>query len=147
MESQLAERIIEGHTYSISTVLAKMNLDLIHGYLSSSYWAKGRTKETLEKAMENSLNFGLFKDGKQVGFARVITDFATFSYLADVFVLKEERGLGLGKWLIQVVVHHPNLQLEKGFLLLTKDAQEFYQQHGFSVFANPKRVMHRPSIS
>ena len=97
MESQLVERIIEGHTYSISTVLANMDLDVIHGYLSSSYWAKGRTKETLEKAMENSFNFGLFKDGKQVGFARVITDLATFSYLADVFVLKEERGLGLGK--------------------------------------------------
>ena len=144
METYLVERIIGDHTYSISTAIAAMDIDVIYSYLSKSYWAEGRTKATVKKSLENSFNFGLFKDGKQVGFARVITDFATFCYLADVFVLEEERGLGLGKWLIQVVVHHPELQVEKGFLLGTKDAHGLYEQYGFSVVADPERLMRRP---
>src|SRR5215210_1668608 len=97
--------------YSISTDRARLDLDVIHDYLSGqSYWAKGRSRETIKRSVENSVAFGVYRGEHQVGFARVITDYATFAWVADVFVLDSERGRGLGKWLMEVILLHPELQ-------------------------------------
>lgn len=116
--------------YLISTDPNKLDLAAIHGYLSSeSYWAKGRPPDVMQRALEHSLCFGLYRDDEQVGLARVVTDYATFAWLCDVFVLETHRGQGLGKWLIQTVVAHPDLQ---GLLwmLATRDAHGLYEGYG-----------------
>src|SRR5215210_7672455 len=96
--------------YTVSDDRARLDLGVIHEYLSgASYWARGRTRERVERSVENSLPFGLYRDGRQVGFARVVTDYATFAWLADVFVLDAERGRGLGVWLVECVMAHPEL--------------------------------------
>src|SRR3954451_20447427 len=97
--------------YTISTDRSRLDLDLTHRFLSTTaYWALGRTRETMERAIANSLPFGIYKGQDQVGFARVITDYATFAYVADVFVLPEHRGRGLSVWLMDVISAHPQLQ-------------------------------------
>ncbi len=129
--------------YLLSTNPARLQIDVIHRYLSEvSYWAKGRPLEIIKKSIEHSLNFGLYHGGKQVGFARVVTDYAFFAWLGDVFVLEEERGRGLGKWLVESVVAHPDLATIKRFLLATNDAHELYRRYGgFEVLPNPERWM------
>ena len=118
--------------YVVSTDPDRLDIDLIHSVLSTqAYWALGRTRETVEQAWNNSLPFGIYRDNQLLGFARVVTDYATFAWLADVFVLPEYRGLGLSKMLLEVVFSHPQLQGLRRWILATKDAQELYQRFGF----------------
>ena len=118
--------------YSITTDPQKLDLDAIHAFLSRSFWAEGIPKETVATAMANSLCFGLFDGARQIGFARVVTDRATYAYLCDVYVLEAHRGLGLGKWLIETVMAHPDLQGLRRFQLVTRDAQGLYAKFGFA---------------
>jgi GNAT superfamily N-acetyltransferase len=129
-----------GH-YWITTDPQKLDLDAIHAYLSRSFWAEGIPKETVAKAMANSLCFGLFDGAEQIGLARVITDRATFAYLCDVYVLEAYRGRGLGKWLIETVMAHPDLQGLRRFQLVTRDAHGLYSRHGFATPNHPDRHM------
>ena len=132
--------------YTISTDKTRLNIPLIHETLSQhSYWATGRSLEIVEHSIQNSLCFGVYLGNKQVGFARVVTDYATFSWLCDVFILEPYRGLGLGKWLIDVVVEHPEFQSSNQFLLATRDAHELYRRYGgFEDLPMPEKWMVRP---
>jgi N-acetylglutamate synthase-like GNAT family acetyltransferase len=117
-----------------------LNISVIHTFLSSqSYWAEGIPRETVEKALANSLCFGLYKDGHQIGFARLVTDKATFAYLADVFVINDQRGKGLSKWLIGVIQSHPDVQGLRRWMLMTRDAQGLYEQFGWTVLDEDAR--------
>ena len=127
--------------YSITTDPERLDLDAIHAFLSRSFWAEGIPKETVARAIANSLCFGLFDGRSQVGFARVITDRATFAYLCDVYILESHRGRGLGKWLIETVMRHPDLQGLRRFQLVTRDAHGLYARHGFASPENPERHM------
>jgi N-acetylglutamate synthase-like GNAT family acetyltransferase len=130
------------NTYIISTEAQKMDVEVIYNYLSRSYWAEGRTKSTVEKSLRHSLNFGVFDEiGAQVGFARVITDYATFAYLADVFILEEHRGKGLSKRLMQTIMEHPDLQGLRRWTLATRDAHGLYAQFGFTPLPKPELWM------
>ncbi len=133
------------HPYLISTDPTRLDLDVIHGYLAHSYWSPGVPRELAERALANSLNFGLYDQSngeRQVGLARVVTDYARFAYLADVFVLNEHRGQGLGVWLIECIVNCPALADNTTCLLFTRDAQGLYKKFGFAP-ANLERTMVR----
>jgi GNAT superfamily N-acetyltransferase len=117
--------------YEISTAPGRVHLDAVHAYLTRSYWAEGIPKDVLAKAVAGSLCFSLFDGGAQIGFARVVTDRATFAYLCDVYVLEEYRGQGLGKWLVEVVASHPDLLGVRRFVLVTRDAQRLYEPFAF----------------
>lgn len=131
--------------YSISTDRSKLDLAVVHDYLSNhSYWAQGRSLETVRRSIENSLCFGVFLGDQQVGFARVVTDYATFAWLCDVFILDSHRGKGLGKQLIQCVVEHPLLEELGIFILATGDAHELYRRYGgFDGLQAPEKWMVR----
>ena len=130
--------------HTVSTDQARLDIDLIHDFLTnSSYWAVGRSLETIKRSIENSLSFGLYEHERQVGFARVVTDYATFAWVADVFVLEEARGRGLGTWLVEVILSHPRLQGFRRWSLATKDAHEIYRKFGFSELKRPERWMER----
>lgn len=130
--------------YVISTDQSRLDLNVIHDFLTnSSYWAVGRSLETVKRSIEHSLAFGLYKDDRLVGFARVVTDYATFAWVADVFILEEARGQGLGTWLIEVILAHPELQGFRRWALATKDAHEIYRRFGFSELKRPERWMER----
>jgi GNAT superfamily N-acetyltransferase len=130
--------------YVISTERSRLDLNVIHDFLTnSSYWAVGRSFETVKRSIEHSLPFGLYKDGRQIGFARVVTDYATFAWVADVFILEEARGQGLGTWLVEVMLQHPELQGFRRWTLATKDAHEIYRRFGFSELRRPERWMER----
>jgi GNAT superfamily N-acetyltransferase len=130
--------------YTISTDRARLDLNLIHDFLTnSSYWAKGRSLETVARSIEHSLSFGLYENERQIGFARVVTDYATFAWVADVFVLERARGRGLGTWLMKVIITHPELQGFRRWTLATKDAHEIYRRFGFSELKRPERWMER----
>ena len=130
--------------YAISTDPARLDLGMIHQYLSgSAYWALGRPLDMVRLSIENSLPFGVYQGNAQIGFARVVTDYATFAYLADVFVLPEHRGQGIGKWLIGVIVDHPRLPGLRRWVLATKDAHGLYAQYGFTPLSAPERFMER----
>lgn len=132
----------------ISDDINKMQLDVIHGYITRSYWAEGISKELVKTSMESSLCFGAFIDEKQVAFARVITDKATFAYLADVFVLEEYRGYGISKKLMSFILDKSELQKVRRFMLCTADAHGLYKQFGFTEIKSPENMMaiHRPGI-
>jgi GNAT superfamily N-acetyltransferase len=131
--------------FEISDDRSRLDITLIHEYLSTeSYWAIGRDVDTVERSIKNSLSFGVYKDGKQVGFARVLTDYATFAWVADVFVLEEHRGRGLSKWLMEIILAHPDLQGFRRWVLATKDAHELYRKFGFKELKRPERWMERP---
>jgi GNAT superfamily N-acetyltransferase len=133
--------------YRISTDSQQLDCAMIHDYLCNrSYWAKGRSMEVVKRSIERSLCFGVFHaDGYQVGFARVVTDYATFAWLCDLFVLESERGLGLGKWLVECVVAYPDLQGLRNFILATRDAHTLYRKYGgFEILQSPERWMARP---
>jgi len=135
--------------YSISTDKNKLDIDFIHGYLTRSYWAEGITKDIVTRSVNGSLCFGVFHNaGKQVGFARMVTDEATYAYLADVFIIEEHRGKGLSKWLIEVILSHPGLQGLRRMMLATRDAHGLYARYGFTPLNNPERWMqiHNPDI-
>jgi GNAT superfamily N-acetyltransferase len=133
--------------YLISTDRSLLDPQVIHGYLSTSYWAAGVPEEVVGRSIENSLNFGVFRGEEQVGFARVVTDHATFSYLADVFVLEAHRGQGLGKWLVEVVLSHPDLQGLRRWMLATRDAHDLYRRYAFTELAQPAIFMERKDAS
>src|SRR6185369_16427394 len=132
-------------TYEISDDKSRLDVDVIHRYLSEeSYWSPGIPRAIVARAVENALCFGVYAPGNvQVGFARVVTDRATFAYLADVFVLDSHRGQGLSKRLMQAIMAHPDLQNLRRFSLVTKDAHSLYAQFGFAPQANPTRHMER----
>ena len=119
-----------------------MDIDLIHSFLTRSYWAEGISKEIIRRSIEGALCFGVFENDKQVGFARMITDKATFAYLADVFIIGEYRGLGLSKWLMEVIMSYPDLQGLRRMMLATRDAHELYKKFGFTLLNNVDRWMH-----
>ena len=128
--------------YTISTDRSRLDTRLIHEYLSKqSYWAKGRPLEIVQRSIENSLCFGIYQRDQQVGFARVVTDQAAFAWLADVFVLERWRGQGLSKWLMSVIVGHPQLQGLQRWMLATRDAHELYRGFGFSEIPEPSHFM------
>lgn len=130
--------------YLISADTDRLDSVFIHNFLSNeSYWARGRDFELVRRSISNSFNFGLYKGREQIGFARVVTDYATFAWLADVFVLDDYRGQGLGTWLIEVIVSHPNLQGFRRWLLATRDAHELYRQFGFRELSDASRWMEK----
>lgn len=130
--------------YSISTEVGRLDIPLIHDYLTnSSYWAKGRSFEKVRQSIENSLNFGVFHGDKQVGFARVVTDYATFAWLADVFIIDQHRGHGLSKWLVEVILAHPQLQGFRRWLLATRDAHGLYRRFGFTELKDSTRWLEK----
>src|SRR5678815_3351190 len=129
--------------FTISTEKEKLDIDLIHSFLNRTYWAEGILKEIIRRSIEGSLCFGVYENDKQampacrqVGFARMITDKATFAYLADVFIIEEYRGRGLSKWLMEVIMSHPDLQGLRRMILATKDAHGLYKQFGFTPLIN-----------
>ena len=133
-----------GGDYTISTDPVRLDLPAIHEFLSTeSYWARGRSFEMVERAVSNSLPFGLYHGARQIGFARVVTDYATFAWLADVYVLDEFRGEGLGRWLVEAVLSHPELQNLRRWILGTRDAHELYRRFGFVEVERPEFYMHR----
>ncbi len=134
--------------YRISDLRSELDLVAIHAWLTQSYWSPGIPIGTVQRAIENSLCFGLYHEGQQIGFARVVSDFATFGYLCDVYVLEGHRGQGLGKWLMQCVMQHPHLQGLRRFMLATRDAHGLYQTFGFAAPANPASLMEitKPNI-
>ena len=132
-----------GARYEIDTDRARLDLRVIHGFLVASHWARGIPFTLLQRAIAKSLPFGLYKDGRQVGFARVVTDRATFAYLADVFVLDAERGQGLGRWLVEAILAHPGLQGLRRWLLGTRDAHGLYRKSGFTEPSAPFAFLER----
>jgi len=149
--------------FLVSTDPARLDLDVIHGFLTNCYWAKGIPREIVARSIEHSLCFGVYDEGgeksqlsqktgrsgaPQVGFARVISDFATIAYLGDVFVLESHRGHGLGKWMMECVMQHPALQGLRRWILLTRDAHGLYTQFGFRPLKAPDRYMelHNPQV-
>ncbi len=127
--------------YLISTDKLKLDLDVIHSFLATSYWAENIPRQVVERAIEHSLCFGVYEGDKQVGFARVVSDYATFAYIADVFILESYRGKGLSKWLMERIMAHPDLQGLRRCLLATRDAHELYRKYGFEGVRNPERFM------
>ncbi len=129
--------------FRTSTDPALLQIDVIHGFLVESYWARNIPKHIVEHSIKHSLNFGLYDARQQVAFARVITDYATFAYLADAFVLPEYRGRGLAKWLLECVTLHPQLQGLRRWALATLDAHGLYEQYGFTCLKRPEIFMER----
>ena len=128
--------------FLISTDKSRLNISYVHEYLSNeSYWAAGIPIHIVEKSIENSICFGIYKNNTQVGFARLITDEATFGYLADVFVDKDYRGRGLSKWLMKIIIDLPFVSHLRGLMLATKDAHSLYEQFGFTPLDAPERYM------
>jgi GNAT superfamily N-acetyltransferase len=125
----------------ISFDRARMDIDVIHGYLTAAYWSPGVPRSVVESAIAHSLCAGAFIDGRQVGFARAITDCATFAYVADVFVLDDFRGRGIGKTMMAALTAHPEVQGLRTWMLLTRDAHGLYRQFGFDSPDDPRRVM------
>ena len=134
--------------FEISTDSTRLDLAYVHRYLSEEcYWALGRSRNIVEKSIANSLCFGVYTGDRQIGFARVVTDYATFAWLCDVFIDDAYRGQGLGKRLIETVVAHPALQGMRNFILATRDAHELYRGYGgFEALAAPERWMARPRM-
>jgi len=139
---------IAKNQFTITTEKAKFDVEFIHSFLTHSYWAEGISKEIIKRSIEGALCFGVFENDKQIGFARMITDKATFAYLADVFIIEEYRGRGLSKWLLEVIMSHPSLQGLRRVMLATKDAHGLYEKFGFTALNNVDRWMqiHDPNI-
>lgn len=136
-------KIFEAHRdqFTISTDNSRLDIDAICNFLSRAYWSKGRPRERTERALENSLVFGLYDGDKQIGLARVVTDYAIFAYLCDVFIHEEYRAHGLGKWLIETIHSHPDLQGLRRWTLATRDAHGLYKQFGWDALSNPESWM------
>ena len=134
--------------YEISTDRARLDIDAIHAFLTQSYWSPGIPRATVERAIANSLCFGAFWQGQQVGFARVVTDRTTFAYLCDVYVLDAHRGRGLAQQMMTHVVQHPDLQGLRRMMLATRDAHGLYAKYGFKPLAAPDLIMelHKPNV-
>lgn len=134
----------QNREYTISTNQDRLEIDVIQKFLNEdSYWAARRTTEQTETAIKNSLCFGVYDGDIQIGFARVVTDFATFAYLGDIFILEEFRRRGLSKWLMEVIINHPDLQGFRRWILATKDAHSLYEKYGFTKLKHPERWMEK----
>lgn len=140
----------EKEGFEISTDKSRLDIQTIHDYLSKeSYWAKNIPLELVQKSMDGSVCFGIYHNtagllaGRQVGFARMITDAATFGYLADVFIIKEYRGKGFGRWLMETIISYPDFQPLRRWMLATRDALELYKPFGFTELDNPERIMEK----
>lgn len=129
--------------YLISTDPNKLDSSFIHTFLSQSYWAAGIPRDTVERSLEHSLAFGVYHGAQQIGLARVISDYTTFAYVADVFIDEHFRGQGLATWLIETVVQHPDLQNLRRWMLFTKDAHDLYRKVGFTPLLRPERAMEK----
>ena len=125
----------------VTTDRSRLDLDVIHGFFTTSYWARGVPREIVARSMEHSLCFGAFEKGRQVGFARVISDRATFAYICDVFALESHRGHGVGKSLLAAIMSHPELQGLRRWTLFTRDAHDLYRQFGFGAAGHSERLM------
>jgi GNAT superfamily N-acetyltransferase len=134
--------------YEISTDKRRLDIAAVHAYLTQSYWSPGVPRRVIERAIDGSLCFGVYHQSLQVGFARVISDQATFAYLADVYILEAHRGQGLSKRLMEAVMTHPDLQGLRRFMLATRDAHGLYRQFGFTALKDPSRLMEifRPDV-
>ena len=134
-------------SFEISTDPSRLDRDAIYAFLSTCYWSPEIARQRVDRGIDNSLCFGVHdlsgSKPAQVGFARVITDFATYAYLCDVFILDSHRGRGLSKWLMQVILAHPDLQGLRRFCLMTRDAHSLYAQYGFAPMADPSRYMEK----
>ena len=129
--------------YTVSTEKGKLDREAIHAFLTQSYWARGVPRDIVDRSIENSLCFGLYDGERLVGFARVITDRATFGYLADVFVAESHRGKGLATWFMATVMSHPDLQGIRRWMLVTRDAHGLYRKVGFADLSAPERIMEK----
>jgi N-acetylglutamate synthase-like GNAT family acetyltransferase len=129
--------------FLISDDPAKLNIDAICDFLSRAYWADKRSRDVIEKSIQFSLNFGVYDGNKQIGFARVVTDRSIFAYLCDVFIHEDYRGHSLGKWMMECVLAHPDLQGMKRWCLLTRDAHGLYKQFGFTELDDPSKWMEK----
>jgi len=129
--------------YIISTDPVKLDIDAIADMLTRAYWAQGRTRDMIARYIQHSLVFGLYHGGKQIGLARVVTDYTTFAWLCDVFIHEDHRGHGLGKWLMETVNAHPDLQGLRRWMLATRDAHGLYEQFGWKLLDHPERWMHK----
>ena len=127
--------------FTISADPARLDFDAICDFLTRAYWAKGRPRERTEGALKNSLVFGLYDGARQIGVARVISDYTIFAYLCDVFIHEDYRGQGLGKWLIQTILSHPDLTGLRRWTLVTSDAHDLYRQYGFTPLNDPNGWM------
>ena len=129
--------------FIISDDPSRLDMDVICEFLSRSYWANKRPRDAVEKSIQYSLNFGVYDGERQIGFARVVTDRAVFAYLCDVFIHEEYRGQALGKWMMQCILAHPDLQGLRRWCLLTQDAHGLYEQFGFTELNDPSRWMEK----
>lgn len=141
--------------FVVDTDRARVDLDVVHGFLSTCYWAQGIPRDVVRRSIEGALCFGIYREGgdplepptaregEQVGFARVVSDCATYAYVGDVFVLEPWRGRGLSKWLMECMTSHPDLQGLRRWVLATRDAHDLYRRFGFTEIAHPERWMHR----
>lgn len=129
--------------FVISTDPAKLDVDAIHAFLTQSYWARGIPRDIVARSIKHSLCFGVYEGPRQIGFARVISDFATYAYVGDVYILEAYRGQGLGKWLMDSITAHPDLQGLRRWSLMTRDAHGLYRQFGFTPLKNPDATMER----
>ena len=147
--TEISSEVARRGDFLISTDTRLLDLSVIHDFLANrSYWSPGVPLDTLRRAVEGSLCFGLYEHARQIGFARVVTDRATFAWLCDVFVLEEYRGRGLSKWLMGCVTNHPALQGLRRILLGTRDAHTLYTRYGFKPLADPTRMLeiHSPGV-
>jgi len=128
---------------TISTDPQRLDLEAVCGFMARSYWAQNRTRPTIERALRNSLVFGAYEESCMVAMARIVTDYATFAWLCDVFVREEYRGRGIGKWLMESILAHPELQGLRRWLLATRDAHGLYSQYGYTSLHNIERWMER----
>lgn len=129
--------------FIISDDTSRLDLDVICDFLSRSYWADKRSRRVIEKSIQHSLNFGVYDGGRQIGFSRVVTDFSVFAYLCDVFIHEDYRGHSLGKWMMECIMSHPDLQGLRRWCLVTRDAHGLYSQFGFSELDGPSRWMEK----
>jgi GNAT superfamily N-acetyltransferase len=138
-------QLLEVHQdqFTISTNAARLDIDAIAEMLTRAYWAQGRTRDMIARYVQHSLVFGLYDGTKQIGLARVVSDYTTFAWLCDVFIREEYRGHGLSKWLMQTIHSHPDLQGLRRWLLATRDAHGLYEQFGWTLLDNPERWMHK----
>lgn len=142
--NEMEHLFAEKDGFVISTDPERLQTDVILDYLvNDSYWAANRTDAQMRSAIENSLCFGVYSDGEQVGFARVVTDYSTFAYLGDVFIVPGLQGKGLGRWLMEVISGHPDLQGFRRWVLATRDAHKLYEKHGFTPLKHPERWMEK----
>lgn len=134
--------------YLVTTDKSKINVEIVHQFLSQSYWAENIPIKTVQKSIDNSMCYSVLHQNTFIGFARVISDFATFAYLADVFIIPEQRGRGVSRWLMEVIMNHPELQGLRRFTLATRDAHGLYARFGFTPFDRPDRWMqkHNPTV-